>query len=224
MQTLRHVLADQAGFIELGSFVLDLVLAAICAIILSKIYTRWGDSFSNRRRFADNFLIVTIATTFIIAVVKSSLALSLGLVGALSIIRFRTAIKEPEELAYLFLAIGLGVGFGADQPVISILAAAFVISLIWLRRTLRKGEKNVNFHLTVGGRGSGAFSLEDVVDILKPSCVQLELVRFDDTETAFEASFQLEFKSFPELNKAKSALKELSESMEITFLSSRGIG
>lgn len=224
MQILRHVLAERADFIELGAFMTDLVLAAICAIILSIIYTRWGDSFSNRRRFADNFLVVTISTTFIIAVVKSSLALSLGLVGALSIIRFRTAIKEPEELAYLFFAIGLGVGFGADQPVISILAAAFVISLIWIRKTLRKGEKNVNFHLTVGSRGDSAFSLEEIVDILKPNCSQLELVRFDDTAEAFEAAFLLEFKSFPNLNKAKSALKKLSESVEITFLSNRGIG
>ena len=47
--------------------------------------------------------------------VKSSLALSLGLVGALSVIRFRTPIKEPEDLAYLFLSIALGIGYGAIQ-------------------------------------------------------------------------------------------------------------
>lgn len=57
----------------------------------------------------------------VITVVKSSLALSLGLVGALSIIRFRSAIKEPEELTYLFLAISLGLGFGANQTVITII-------------------------------------------------------------------------------------------------------
>ncbi len=224
MQTLRQVLADQAGFIELGSFILDLVLAAFCAIVLSKTYTRWGDSFSNRRRFADTFLVVTVATTFIIAVVKSSLALSLGLVGALSIIRFRTAIKEPEELAYLFMAIGLGVGFGADQPLTSILAAAFVVSLIWLRRLLRKDDRNINFHLTVGSRGDKIFGLDEIVHILKPNCSQLELARFDDNAEAFEASFLLEFKSFPSLTKTRAALQELSDSVEITFLSNRGMG
>ena len=50
-----------------------------------------------------------MTTMLIISIVKSSLALSLGLVGALSIIRFRAAIKEPEELAYLFLAIGISI-------------------------------------------------------------------------------------------------------------------
>ena len=51
----------------------------------------------------------------IITIVKSSLALSLGLVGALSIVRFRTAIKDPEELSFLFISIAIGLGMGANQ-------------------------------------------------------------------------------------------------------------
>ena len=61
----------------------------------------------------------TVATVVVISIVKSSLALSLGLVGALSIVRFRSAIKEPEELAYLFLSIGIGLGLGAGQRVVT---------------------------------------------------------------------------------------------------------
>ena len=57
--------------------------------------------------------LITMTTMLIISIVKSSLALSLGLVGALSVIRFRAAIKEPEELTYLFLTIAIGLGFGA---------------------------------------------------------------------------------------------------------------
>ena len=58
---------------------------------------------------------ISLTTMFVIAVIKQSLALSLGLVGALSIIRFRTAIKDPEELANLFFAISIGIGLGANQ-------------------------------------------------------------------------------------------------------------
>ena len=54
-----------------------------------------------------------------IVIVKSSIALSLGLVGALSIVRFRTPIKEPEDLTYLFLSIALGVGYGSFQILIT---------------------------------------------------------------------------------------------------------
>ena len=55
-----------------------------------------------------------MTTYIVIMVVKNSLALSLGLVGALSIVRFRAAIKEPEELVYLFLIIAAGLGCGAN--------------------------------------------------------------------------------------------------------------
>ena len=91
-------------------FIINLSLTAVLALILSQIYIRFGRSLSNRRMFSRNFLLITMTTMLIITIVKSSLALSLGLVGALSIIRFRAAIKEPEELAYLFLAISIGLG------------------------------------------------------------------------------------------------------------------
>ena len=77
--------------------------------------------------------------TRVIAVVKSSLALSLGLVGTLSIVRFRVAIKEPEELVYLFLCIGIGLALGAEQPVLAmaqvIVITAFVLGIHLTTRT-----------------------------------------------------------------------------------------
>ena len=65
-----------------------------------------------------------------ITIVKSSLALSLGLVGALSIVRFRAAIKEPEELVYLFLIIATGLGVGANQLNITILGVVISLTII----------------------------------------------------------------------------------------------
>jgi len=63
----------------------------------------------------------------VITVVKSSLALSLGLVGALSIVRFRTPIKEPEELGYIFLTIAIGLGFGANLGLVTGLVTSFIL-------------------------------------------------------------------------------------------------
>ena len=89
----------------LPAFVLSLITAAILGLLLSQVYVRFGSSLSNRRLFAGNFLLLTVTTTLIISIVKTSLALSLGLVGALSIVRFRAAIKEPEELAFLSASV-----------------------------------------------------------------------------------------------------------------------
>ena len=114
-QVFRDLFVTPANVASLPSFVLSLVLAALLGVILGQAYIRFGQSLSNRRLFARNFLLLTVTTTLIISIVKSSLALSLGLVGALSIVRFRAAIKEPEELAFLFLAIAIGLGLAPDR-------------------------------------------------------------------------------------------------------------
>ena len=77
-----------------------------------------------------------MTTMLIITIIQQSLALSLGLVGALSIVRFRAAIKEPEELSYLFLCIAMGLGFGANQRIISIISFVFISSIIWWKQSL----------------------------------------------------------------------------------------
>ena len=108
-------------------FFINLLLCAIFSHILSFIYQKYGDSLSNRVIFSRNFIPLAL-TTSIIIMVKSSLALSLGLVGALSIIRFRSAIKEPEELSYLFMSIALGLGFGANQVFIT--SVGFLVIIV----------------------------------------------------------------------------------------------
>ena len=88
---------------------------------------------------------------FVILIVKSSIALSLGLVGALSIVRFRTPIKEPEELIYLFYAIAIGLGFGSGQSLLTIivlLSSFAIFSLINSRKTNSKSHNEFNLSIT----------------------------------------------------------------------------
>ena len=87
-----------------------MVITGILAHLVGRMYIKYGGTLSNRPAFAKNFVLVSITTMLVISIVKSSLALSLGLIGALSIVRFRAAIKEPEELSYLFLVIAIGLG------------------------------------------------------------------------------------------------------------------
>ena len=105
----------QAGPMDITSFATSLVLTAVLSMILAVVYERFGTTLLNRRQLARSFVLIAVTTMMVISVVKSSLVLSLGLVGALSIVCFRTAIKDPEELAFIFLTIALGLGFGANQ-------------------------------------------------------------------------------------------------------------
>ena len=121
-QSFEEFFSTSNVSVEFVPFVINLILAAVLSYILSRLYVRFGRSLSNRSQFAENFVLLSMTTMVIITIVKSSLALSLGLVGALSIVRFRAAIKEPEELSYLFLAIAIGLGLGANQQVITLVA------------------------------------------------------------------------------------------------------
>ena len=124
--------------ISLFGFATNQIITLLLALILAFIYTRYGKSLSNRKEFSSNFVLLSMTTMLIITIVKSSLALSLGLVGALSIVRFRTAIKEPEELGYLFLSIALGLGLGANQILITLIGFVILLAFIVLRDKFSK--------------------------------------------------------------------------------------
>jgi hypothetical protein len=110
---------------------------------------------------------------------QSSLALSLGLVGALSIVRFRAAIKEPEELAYLFLAIGIGLGLGAGEPLLTICALVVIIAIIILRSFSR--PRNTQNHVCAHISSNRKIGIKDVVDLLAKHGASASLRRFDET-------------------------------------------
>ena len=83
-QTFEQFLTTQSAQILMLEFVVNLLLAGVLAYVLSLVYVRYGRSLSNRRSFSGNFILIAMTTMVIITVVKSSLALSLGLVGAYS--------------------------------------------------------------------------------------------------------------------------------------------
>lgn len=221
---LAQLAASQGNPPELSIFAVNLLLSVALGYILSRVYIHWGSALSNRRRFAANFILITITTTFIILIVRSSVALSLGLVGALSIVRFRAAIKEPEELAYLFFAIGIGIGLGDNQRVITVLAMAVVIAVIGIARLLRGREADFNLHLTVRSGNPHKVALESITGALKGNTAQCRLMRYDENKTALEASYLVEFRGQSQFDAAKKSLQALSETIEITFLDNKGIG
>ena len=90
-------------------------------------FTKYSKSISSKNQVAQALPIISLITFFIIVTVKSSLALSLGLIGALSIVRFRAPIKEPEELAYIFMAVAVGIGFGSGKIFISTTILVLII-------------------------------------------------------------------------------------------------
>lgn len=135
--------------VSLVNFALNLFIGLILALVVAWYYEHYGQSLSNRGKFSQLLPVLALTTALVISVVKSSLALSLGLVGALSIVRFRTAIKEPEELMFLFIAIAIGVGVGADQRWITLVGIAFILGYMAVRRLASHKPASNNLYLNV---------------------------------------------------------------------------
>ena len=130
--------------IELSNFILSLFCAAVLSFIVHLFYIRFSSTLSNRIEFSKNFVVLGVATCIVIMIVKSSLALSLGLVGALSIVRFRAAIKEPEELVYLFLIIAVGLGCGANQLIVTTIGIFFALLTIIIYSKYLNNKKDTS--------------------------------------------------------------------------------
>lgn len=183
-------------------FVLNLIGAGLTSMCLGLFYTKFGTSLSNREKMASSFSALSMTTMLVISIIKSNLALSLGLVGALSIVRFRAAIKEPEELIFLFLNISIGIGFGADQGLLIIFSVPFICLALYIHNQLRnKNRINTTNSLFITISGTKAdFDLPMILDNLDKHSLTAEFKRFSKHNESYESSFVVTFNNLTELN------------------------
>ncbi|MEO1933413.1 MAG: DUF4956 domain-containing protein, partial [Myxococcales bacterium] len=195
MQELSKTLAlGSAAPLSVTALVLALGIGLVLALILRWHFQRFGSTLSNRAEFAQVFPFLVMTTILIITVVKSSLALSLGLVGALSIVRFRTPIKEPEELAYLFMAIAIGLGLGADQFVPTTTAVVIILVSIGALRWSQNGNESKNLYLSIDCPvPEGAASpIPELEAVLRQHVSTGDLRRIDKRDGTLEATYWVE--------------------------------
>ena len=128
--------------IDFGNFFVAILLSLILSYLVKLTYLKVGRALNDKDYFSDTFIPLAIITTLVITVIKFSLALSLGLVGALSIVRFRAAIKEPEELVYLFFIIAIGLANGANQFLLSSIATAMIVGFLFARNIYKNYTDN----------------------------------------------------------------------------------
>jgi hypothetical protein len=178
----------------------SLVLSLLFGQILSWHYRRYSPVLSHKRKFARMFVFLVTTTMLVISVVKTSLALSLGLVGALSIIRFRTPIKEPEDLAYLFLAVAVGIGLGADQRVVTTVVVTALLVYISLARSGSTGaippRLLVHVTSTLGGPDGAPANAEEATRALlaeaEAAASQVDVRRVDVHGLEYNANLILD--------------------------------
>ncbi len=198
--------------IDLNSFVLSLICSVILSLLIQLFYVKFSSTLSNRMNFSKNFVILGTTTCIIIVIVKNSLALSLGLVGALSIVRFRAAIKEPEELVYLFLVIAVGLGCGAGQIkviTVGILTSLLIIFAYYLFLSKKKIEHSEIINLGIIIEDDVKHNeITDIINELKSISNELIFVSMSKTESITNINLDIRPKEFDEIMKITEIIKQ----------------
>tara|TARA_B100001057_G_scaffold496285_1_gene597349 strand:- start:51 stop:776 length:726 start_codon:yes stop_codon:yes gene_type:complete len=230
LNNLEEFLINYNVEISYSNFLFAILLSTVLAYIIKLTYIKTSYSLNDKQHFTDIFIPLALVTTLVITVVKFSLALSLGLVGALSIVRFRAAIKEPEELVYLFFIIGIGLANGANQYLLSIIATFITISILYLRKIisdkkktntitdsstnilqLQSNQKNLDLNKII-------LEMKDTVNYLK-----LKSLSIDKDNTQYNFWFDVDKEKLPIFLKKVEKISTENKEVSIQLYSRSGI-
>ncbi|RKU39153.1 hypothetical protein C6496_02700 [Candidatus Poribacteria bacterium] len=128
-----NILSDFLTFsplITMGTDALRVILAFVLGVFIVNIY-RWTHAGIPQKSFTDTLIILCMLISVVMVIIGDSIARAFSLVGALSIIRFRTAIQDPRDIGFVFYALAVGMAIGAGNPSVAVLAA-FLIGIIIL--------------------------------------------------------------------------------------------
>ena len=214
--------------IDFGNFFIAILLSLILAYLVKLTYIKVGRALNDKDYFSDTFIPLAIITTLVITVIKFSLALSLGLVGALSIVRFRAAIKEPEELVYLFFIISIGLANGANQFLLSIIATIIILIFLLTRSIYKnKNSNSGNFIsdsniLNVAILQNDKKNIDDIINKLKPNFKYLKLksANIEKVTSNYIFWYETNSENFEDLLKNISKLSD--ENVNISIYSKSG--
>ena len=129
---LSAYFAQQFASLTPMKVVIALALGFLVGVIIAFVYKKCYRGVLYSPTFAMTLVMLTLITTPVVMCIKSDLSLSMGLVGALSIVRFRTAVKDPMDTAYMFWALTMGILLGAELYVIALVVVLGISVVLFL--------------------------------------------------------------------------------------------
>ena len=127
---IKNSFLEETADFSIAAASVSLLSALFIGLFIFFIYKKTYDGVMYSKPFNTSLVLLSVLTTFVILAVTSNVVLSLGMVGALSIVRFRTAIKEPLDLVFLFWSISVGIILGAGLYSLAFLGSAFITVIL----------------------------------------------------------------------------------------------
>ncbi|MFV0465687.1 MAG: DUF4956 domain-containing protein [Lachnospiraceae bacterium] len=138
----KNSFISETGNLTIDGFVMSMLAAFICSMIVYFVYRYFFKGVIYNNNFNILLVMTGLVTCFIVIVISSNVVLSLGMVGALSIVRYRTAVKDPLDVGFLFFTVAIGVTCGAGLYLISFGGTVF-ISFIYILLVKIRNRKRV---------------------------------------------------------------------------------
>ena len=217
---MNELITPNVAQLDLIPTLFNFLMCVVMSFIVRDFYIKRSFSLTGKMHIGSIIPVLSTVVFLVIIVVKSSLALSLGLVGALSIVRFRTPIKEPEELVYLFLAIAIGLGYAAGQVLITTIITLSIIAIIYIWLSNRKIEKTSEYNLIVKWAKIDIM-FEDVLKEITPVVQNLKLVRLDKSSSDNTSVMLIIPNEDYSIELIANRLHKLDSDMKITFFEAK---
>ena len=173
----------QLSTTSLAEFIIGFVLTIIFSLLIKYIYINHSNSVSNKTIVANIFPLFSVAIFLIVITIKSSIVLSLGLVGALSIIRFRTAIKEAEQIVYFLILTAIAIAAAAGSYLFPVFLVLFVYIYNYYKTKQKSGKvSSTNDHLVITTEKIENNKIEELINLLNDSGVNVEVQSINKQE------------------------------------------
>ena len=183
---LSEVFSSQTiGFSSILTVVVSMLFALGAGYVITMVYRRNYRGVMYSGNFALSLLMMTVITTPVVLCIRNSIALSMGMVGALSIVRFRTAVKDPLDTAYMFWALTTGILLGAGQFLLTVLALVMIAGILTLLVNFQ--TRGLNSYLLVVRAGEEAErTVSQIVGTIRVQKLKSKTVSSAGVEMTYE--------------------------------------
>jgi hypothetical protein len=202
---------------------IQLLTAILLSFLVRFYYIRYAAPMGNLGNIGNVLPILAIITFLVILIVKTSLALSLGLVGALSIVRFRAPIKDPMELTFIFLAIAIGLGTGASKHWITTVVVLLILLMDYIRIHFSRREIQGKTLLVDMPGAQSMQTVEKLLAILNEGVNSMRLSRLELGEANLTVVAQLDTVSERDIQSVISSIRVLNEKAKCTLFDSKPV-
>jgi len=178
---------------------INLSVSFIIGIFIFFIYKKTFQGVLYTQAFNVSLVMVGLVTTLVIMTISTNIVLSLGMVGALSIVRFRTAIKDSMDIVFMFWAISIGIANGAGYFKVSIVGTIFIATVLIILTRYR--DSTSPYLLIIDYKEYSENSVKKYLSEIKAYKVKSKTITRDDTELTIELRTDNDHKIVNDINK-----------------------